>query len=248
MKINNHFKMQRVLNGLELSMPVYKYIPLKHVITMLKTRKLYVGKVKTWEDTYENFLLKQDFMYGDKHLSAESLMNQIYGQCWTTLSESDAMWRIYSNTNKKNDVAIRIKTTAQRLFDSVYLSDTCMATTSIGSVEYVYKTDILKWIKGLNIHTAQDIGNNIVPSLYKKRKPFSHEKEVRIIIMHDHDIGEGLYYDISPETMFDDYVIDPRLDSKSVSAIAKKLINLGVNVNKIKQSRLYTFTPTLIRL
>lgn len=43
MAINNFFKMQCVINGLDLNRPVYKYIPLKHVITMLKTQKLYVG-------------------------------------------------------------------------------------------------------------------------------------------------------------------------------------------------------------
>lgn len=123
-----------------------------------------------------------------------------------------------------------------------------MATTSIGSVEYYYKNEILKWVKGLNMHTAQDIGENIVPSLYKKRKPFSHEKEVRIIVMHNQDKGDCLYYDITPSTMFDDFVIDPRLDTNSVNKIAKRLINLGVNVNKIKQSLLYTFTPTIIKL
>lgn len=248
MDINNFFKMQRVINGLDLTRPVYKYMPLKYVITMLKTQKLYVGKVKKWEDVYENFLLKQNFMYGSIHLSADNLMDQIYGQCWTMVSESDAMWRIYSNPNKMSDTAIRIKTTAQRLFDAVYTSDNCMATTSIGSVEYVYKKEILQWIKGLHIHTAQDIGNNIVPSLYKKRKPFSHESEVRVIIMHDYDVGEVLSYDITPTTMFDDFVIDPRLDTDNANKIAKKLINLGINVSKIKQSRLYTFTPSLIKL
>ena len=30
------------------------------------------------------------------------------------------MWRIYSNSKKINDVAIRVKTTAKKLFDSIY--------------------------------------------------------------------------------------------------------------------------------
>ena len=248
MAIDYYNKMNCVFNGLDLSRPIYKYIPLKHVITMLKDKKLYVGKVGNWEDTYENFLIKQNFLYKGMPLNANSLMEQIYGQCWTTLSESDALWRIYSNPKKLNEVAIRVKTSAQRLFDAVYTSDECMATTSIGSVEYFYKKEILAWIKSLNIHSIQDIGNNIVPSLYKKRKPFLHEKEVRIIIMHDHDMGKGLLYDIVPETFFDDFVIDPRLDTKSTNGIAKRLINLGINVYIVKQSQLYTFTPTVIKL
>lgn len=46
MAINNFLKMQRVINGLDLTRPIYKYMPLKYVITMLKKQKLYVGKVK----------------------------------------------------------------------------------------------------------------------------------------------------------------------------------------------------------
>ena len=248
MTIDYFHKMNCVLNGLDLNRSIYKYIPLKHVITMLKKNKLYVGKVANWEDVYENFLLKQNFIYRDVFLNANYLMELIYGQCWTTLSESDAMWRIYSNPKKLNDVAIRVRTSAQKLFDAVYTSNDCMYTTSIGNVEYFYKKEIMDWIRSLNIHSAHDIGINIVPSLYKKRKPFLHEKEVRIIIKLNLDMGEGLLYDINPEAFFDDFVIDPRLNTETTNKIAKKLINLGVNVNKVKQSQLYTFTPTVIKL
>lgn len=248
MSIDENFKMRNVLYGLDLDKPIYKYFKLKHLLTMLNKNELYVGKVKEWDDVYENFLLKQDFIYGNSHLSADNLIDQVYGQCWTSLSESDAMWRIYSKNETRNEVAIKLKTTARKLFDSIYTDDSCMATTYIGNVEYLYKSQILPWIKARNIHGAQDLGNSIVPSLFIKRKPFLHEKEVRIIIMQPYDMGSGLKFPITPETMFDEFVIDPRLDTKTVNKIAKRLINLGVNVNKIKQSQLYTFTPSTIRL
>ena len=55
--IDEFFKQQKVLNGLDLDKPIYKYIPLKYVLQMLKTKQLYMSKVKDWEDTYENFYL-----------------------------------------------------------------------------------------------------------------------------------------------------------------------------------------------
>lgn len=248
MAINNYFKMRCVLNNLDLNKPIYKYIPFKYVLNMIKTQKLYICEVKQWKDTYENFLLKQKFKYKNITLKADNVIDHIYGQCWTSLNESDAMWRIYSSPLNIDDTAIKIKTTAQKLFDSIYISDECMATTSIGVVKYYYKKDLLQWIKSLHLHTAQDIGDNIVPSMYMKRKPFSHEKEIRIIIMLDTNIGEILKYDINPDNFFEEFVIDPRLEKNHVNIITKKLINLGVKESLIKQSQLYTFTPEIIRL
>lgn len=71
-----------------------------YVLEMFKTNELYMGKVKTWEDTYENFYLKQDFRVGGRIMRADHLADCFYGQSWTLLSESDAMWRVYSNVKK----------------------------------------------------------------------------------------------------------------------------------------------------
>ena len=46
MAINDYLKMRCVKNGLDLATPIYKYIPLKHVVTMLKTNKLVVAERK----------------------------------------------------------------------------------------------------------------------------------------------------------------------------------------------------------
>lgn len=156
--IDEYFKQKKVLNDLDLDKPIYKYIPLKHVLTMLKSKKLYMGKVQKWEDTYENFFLKQDFRVEGKMLRADHLANQLYGQSWTQLAESDAMWRIYSNVKKVNEVAVKVKTTSRKLFDAIYTDDACMATTSIGLVLYYYKNELTKWLTSLNLTGAQDFG------------------------------------------------------------------------------------------
>lgn len=244
--IDEFFKQQKVLNGLDLDKPIYKYIPLKYVLQMLKTKQLYMSKVKDWEDTYENFYLKQDFRVQGMMLRADHLANQVYGQSWTLQNESDAMWRIYSNIKKINDVAIKVKTTSRKLFDAIYTDDACMATTSIGLVQYLYKNELNKWLKSLNLTGAQDFGKHVVPSMYMKRKPFAHEMEVRPIVFLDHDAGPGLFYDIDPNLLFDEYVIDPRLDNATATKVMTKLLKAAGDPKKVKQSMLYTFTPNVI--
>lgn len=232
--IDEFFKQQKVLNGLDLDKPIYKYIPLKYVLQMLKTKQLYMSKVKDWEDTYENFYLKQDFRVKGMMLRADHLANQVYGQSWTLQNESDAMWRIYSNIKKINDVAIKVKTTSRKLFDAIYTDDACMATTSIGLVQYLYKNELNKWLKSLNLTGAQDFGKHVVPSMYMKRKPFAHEMEVRPIVFLDHDAGPGLFYDIDPNLLFDEYVIDPRLDNATATKVMTKLLKAAGDPKKVK--------------
>lgn len=246
--IDEDFKQKKVLNGLDLDRPIYKYTPLKFVLEMFKTRKLYMSKVKNWEDTYENFYLKQKFRIGGRLLNAEHLAEQLYGQSWTLLSESDAMWRIYSDIKKINDIAIKVKTTSRKLFDVIYTDDSCMATTSIGLVQYYYKNEIVQWLKNLVLTGPQDFGKYVVSSMYMKRKPFAHEAEVRPIVFLDNNAGDGLLFKIDPDDLFEEFVIDPRLDKTIATKVMSKLLKAVGDPKKVKQSLLYTFVPNVITL
>lgn len=57
---------------------IFKYIPLKYLIKMLDDDTLYVNKVATWDDVYENFFLKQTFMYENRVVPSE-MLNEIFG-------------------------------------------------------------------------------------------------------------------------------------------------------------------------
>ncbi len=45
MAINEYFKMRCVLNDLDLKKSIYKYIPFRYVLNMLKTQKLYISEI-----------------------------------------------------------------------------------------------------------------------------------------------------------------------------------------------------------
>ena len=132
------------MNGLDGKLYIYKYFPLKHLLSLLERKKLRVDRVSKWEDPYENFFLKEEFYaYAEYYkkdilVSTEEIIDRTYGQSWTLKEESDAMWRIYSNIkNGIKDSAVRIKVRVDNLFNVVYTDDGCMATTSIGQVQYV---------------------------------------------------------------------------------------------------------------
>lgn len=154
------FYRKRRMNNLDEQAYVYKYIPLKYLLSMLKNKKLRIDKITTWEDPYENFFLKEEFYtyvpfyQRDIPISTEEISKRIYGQSWTLKEESDAMWRIYSiySEDKKfnlDEMAIKIKVQVRNLFDLVYTEDSCMATTSIGEIQYKTTQEIEEWRNNL---------------------------------------------------------------------------------------------------
>lgn len=258
-----------VFNGLDLDAPIYKYIPLKYIQTLLKGN-LYVGKVKDWDDVYENFFFKQRFLSGKTPIKAESLIECNFGQSWTIAEENDAMWRIYSRISEHqnvkcpflkclnsfittqcqedsfDNVAIRVKTTARKLFDAVYINDECMATTYIGKVCYYTQDELNKRL--LDLKSRNKIAEKMVESLFMKRKEFEHEAETRIIISYSREnlqVKKGnITFKIDSQDFIEELLIDPRLfNTEKAKKIEQLLIEYGAEKEKIKVSQLYSFKP-----
>lgn len=257
MAISEYYRKKK-MNGLNGQDYVYKYIPLKYLILLVENKELRIDKVSKWEDPYENFFLKSYFYTSASfykqivQVSTDEIRNRTYGQSWTMIEESDAMWRIYSNKDDIENIAVRIKIKIDNLFDIVYTSDKCMATTSIGPVNYKTNLDIINWLGNLKNE------KNLIPkfpkyakeSLFIKRIPFAHEEEVRIIISKDTQTPaeEFLLYDIPDLNVIEDFILDPRLNKEDEEQITQKLEDIGVDRHKIKKSSLYEFTPVDLRI
>lgn len=246
---------RKKMNGLNGQDYVYKYIPLKYLILLVENKELRIDKVSKWEDPYENFFLKSNFYtYASFYkqniqVHTDDIINRTYGQSWTMREESDAMWRIYSNKGDIENIAIRVKIKIDNLFNIVYTSDECMATTSIGPVNYKTDDEITHWMQGLN-NIDSEFPNFAEQSLFIKRIPFAHEEEVRIIISKDTQTPaeEFLSYDIPDLNVIEDFILDPRLNEEDEEQITQKLEDIGVDRHKIKKSSLYEFTPVDLKI
>lgn len=252
--MDEYYKNKNVLNDLDLDTPIYKFFPLKHISALLQG-SLYVGKVSVWEDVYENFLFKQNFSLVDgTPVKADNLIECNFGQSWTSSDETDAMWRIYSDIHQGclndsfEDMAIRIKTTARKLFDAVYTDDNCMASTYIGAVCYLSQLELNGWLSELHLDASANLARTMAESLFMKRIEFQHEHEVRIIISYAQDDSrvteKGITFAINPANFIDEYLIDPRLvNTDREKEVRQRLIDLGSDETKIQTSQLYHFNP-----
>ena len=240
-----------LLNGLTGEEVIYKYFPLKYLTPLLQNKLLRVDQTSKWEDVYENFFLKNEFVYGNLSGKADSLLGCVYGQSWTLQDESDAMWRIYSNKYRES-CAVRIKTTVKKLFDVIYPAEdnqlSHQHTTFLGRVKYLTDDELVRWQH--QPISASDMYSLMIESFFLKRKPFEHEQEVRIIRTIPNDfcnVGvESLEFEIDPADLIDEFVIEPRLTNEQSDEVKGKLMDLGVSADKIRQSDLYKFKPMKI--
>lgn len=233
-----------------LKTSIYKIIDIKYVEEIIKSKRLRFLKANKWEDPFENLLFKIPIKIGGNIIKTDLLQtfaDCIFGQSWTLLPESDALWRIYSQTKS----SVRLKTAGEHLFKMIKSKSDDSIYCMLGDVKYKNELEIIDFIKTLK--TAEDFKTDTFHefSLFVKRKEFEHEKEFRIIFIADFDSQERkqgyIDFDIDPNTFIDEITLDPRLNDAEEKLVVDKLLSLGYT-GTILKSKLYHTKDVFIEL
>jgi hypothetical protein len=207
----------------------------EHVVGLFETAQNVLVPPRKWEDPFENFILKSPVGISGE-LGDFAFHDDFYGQCWTLHTASDAMWRIYSPTNR----AIRLKTTIRKLYEGLNVHVGGEGPFAhIGKVRYLKKGALGAYLDG-GVSLETD-ASGIADTLLVKRWAFQHEKEVRLL----HQVRPGaakpeIYrYPVAPHILVEQMMIDPRLDKKEAD-LYKKVLRYCTNFKgDIKRSLLY---------
>jgi Protein of unknown function (DUF2971) len=222
---------ENLLNKINRDEVIYRIFTIKRFLEILDEKKNTLVKPKKWDDPFENFLFSANAtdQYGHQ-IGLESLRDSYFGQCWSFHDENDAMWRIYA----ANKDGVKVKTTVGRLFDEFYSAITGPELKCyIGRVEYLAEEDI-RHILGdeelVHDYIFDSTGLNSVKSLLFKRSAFEHENEVRLIYTthDDTEKAEEIFkYNIDPNSLFEEIVLDPRCDEITYQENMKLIISKG---------------------
>ena len=121
-----------------------------------------------------------------------------------------------------------------------------MASTYIGLVLYFSQDKLNNWLSNVDLSTSQ-LHKSMAESLFIKRTEFAHEQEVRIIMSYASDDeridDSAVLFDINPNDFIEEYLINPRLTPCTVTGIKNRLVAVGADMNKIRVSQLYQFSP-----
>lgn len=213
---------------------LYRYMSLAQFLSIVENKKLFLNKVKQWEDTWEcpNDQLPIITDSGKKIISESSISSSTVGQCWTYEKDSDAMWRIYSPDRQ----GIMIETTVDSFFEINNLRRAVLAK--------VLYFNISNYIDKYN-----EISNNksyrYAKDMALKREAFKHENEVRLLVcLQGYKEFEKWWsipvvgFEINPLSFIKSITFDPRADEWFVNTMKKYCKSHGF-ICPIEKSTLY---------
>lgn len=241
MRISNYLN----LNSKDLDRYVYRVISMERLIELYQRKRNILRKPESWDDPYENFILKSKVRESSGEIIEYNHHKYFYGQCWTLHKASDAMWRIYS----KNKKGVRIRTTIRKLANSLSQSGVKLpdATCYLGRVRYLSARKITKFSNEIYDDGSVSV-DNLFHTLLVKRLAFKHEKEVRLLysdVTHD-TLDMEFSYDINPNELIDQLMLDPRLTAAEYKLMKKQIKDEADVSCRIKRSLLYAAPEEII--
>jgi len=235
------------LNDKEKQKPIYRYIDFYRVIQMFKNKELVFTLPKLWDDPFESYIIDSDIKHSINSKSYLQYKYIVHGSCWTRKTVSDAMWRIYS----PHKMAVRIKTKPILLGNMLEsaLKKYPRSSWYIGKVQYLTQKKILEIAKSY-VEQLDSENRDIIAakSLLIKRRAFSHEQEVRVIIIDRHrKSNKGiLKIKLNPYEIIQSILIDSRAPDELLDVYSNYLKNELKYNGRISKSILYKPLTRLI--
>ena len=229
-----------------MSRAVYRFVSFDILLQMLNEKSNYLVKTSSWEDSYENFMSKENIKYRSKKVDLKGIIDNMYGQCWTSKMTSDALWRIYSPDKK----GVRIKTTLAKL-DQIGEENKARGAFLLGRVRYYSQGVIEESLRSLPEISKTQLVELINRSYFVKRNSFSHESEYRFLYYADKRETDTVVksFQIDPYSFIDNIYFDPRADESYVERCTNILVDaFSYPEARIHKSNLYSFKPLDIKV
>ena len=224
---------------------IYRMFPLNRFYQLFSDNSNTLVSPKLWDDPYENYIMQAQVAMPNGELVGYGFKDRYYGQCWTQRTYSDALWRIYSSDHR----SVRVRSTIRKLAESLiaHHPDLRNSNCFIGKVKYqgnVELTDLANKVASTDNHGAILYAK----TLLRKRRAFSHEKEIRLLFNDVENVcdGEIYQYDIDPHDLIDQIMIDPRIDKEEFIDIKNAIERRTKFQGSIVRSTLYDPPPRLI--
>jgi len=234
---------ENILHGLGSDDTIYRFVTVDRFFEMIHCKKLVLVRPNKWEDPFEDFLSRTEFINKKGERTGFALTRDFFGNCWTLREECDGIWKNYASLTG----GVRIQTIVKKLLEVIYDKNNASSKMSsfIGKVEYKEEGDIKQFLKDDDfINWLTDTkGKNIAKTLLFKRDEFTYEQEVRLLFSAEHNKFEKqdiIEFAIEPLNLIDSVLFAPKMSSHLYEIYKEQLIKEGFDKTKILKSQLYT--------
>ena len=170
---------------------LYRVMSFEQFVDTVASQRMYLTQLQRWDDTHEAETLRQlvrqffDSSPDAARFSAQIkdqllgvIHRSLYGQSWTILEESDAMWRIYSPDKMGIRITVRQPDVLARIQQTNFIKseDTELYC---GKVIYISAEEAWNQVQETLKRDGDSTPKTFANLCFFKRKQFSHEQEYR---------------------------------------------------------------------
>lgn len=231
----------------QIDRAIYRFMPFNLLMELFRTSEFTLARTSKWDDPFENYIVSVRFKSGDGGTLDLALRHVVHGSCWTRKSVSDALWRIYS----PDKLSVRIGSSPRLIGEALQtgLARNPRSAWFIGRVDYLPQGTIVKIASGYAQEILRDKSEVAAArSVLIKRRSFSHEDEVRVLVIDRHARSKGglLRVRIDPHAMIRSVMIDSRTPP-DVRAMYESHLRTHIGFKgRISTSTLYDLPPKLV--
>lgn len=193
---------------------LYKHMPLENALRTLEEKTLWFANPATWKDPFEKRFLDARYTKSGKEVSFH-WKDRVFCSCLTQTITSEAFWNTYS----RGEIGVELRVDREKLLEELsrYSDD---YKIFIGKAEYLKTEEIRRGLRDIPFDPALPYNVKLNSDEFAarlfllKRKAFSYEDEVRIIIVKKSgtkEDGIGLHYQCENTSLFKQIVLDPSL-------------------------------------
>jgi hypothetical protein len=212
---------------LEAKTKLFRFVTLAQLMSFVESGKTYLTRVHQWPDTWEIPLsrLPRKHSNGQIEYARYNAAEDFYGQCWTRLSESDAMWRSYSRDGE----GLMLETSADR-FELIR----GIKAAVMGPVIY-YKS--LDEVIDFDVRPLPPF----LSEAFYKREAFAHEQEVRLLTLND---KRCIQDEVRPSPSFINFNLKPQEFIRGITLDPRAPDWLVLTIERYCHRHGFVFKPT----
>lgn len=207
---------------------LYKYMPLENALRTLKDKSFWFANPETWKDPFERRFLEAKYTRNGNEVNFK-WKGKVFCTCMTQTITSEAYWNTYS----RDCIGIELRIYKEQLLEELARYDNTYKIF-IGKAEYLKTGEICKELRDIPFNPPISKGENLNTDKFAarlfllKRKAYSYEDEIRIIIVKGNatkEDGIGINYKCENTDLIQRIVIDPRQGDYTVDMLKKIFIN-----------------------